>query len=667
MKSIRLKIILLILVTTLGLGSGIGIVSIVISSKELGTNATELLPEIAEQGAMVVNETLQKEWSTLAAIAQSDTIADPNITLSDKNKYLKREVERSGAISVAYADADGDTLAVDGVTAANIKERPYFQKAIQGEYAVSDPIEDKTEAGRIIMVFAVPVKYNNQIVGVLFKVGDGNCLSEITNQIKVEESGSAYMINGDGTAVAHYDSSFVLKGSNIIKEYETNKAYKGMVDIYHKIFEGKTSSGRYEYNNVSKYVGYAPVKDTNWFLVVTVPESEVLKGVNIITAVILIGSLSLLVIFVSLGYLMSGLITGPMKEITKNLNQIATGDLSANIPIKLLKNKDETGILAKALQSMQFAIRELVSSVQREAGEVDASAAQEEINVGKLMRDIEDVSATTEELSAGSEETAASTEEMNASAAEIMQVIDAVKIKTQEGSDTANQISKRAKELKTSALNSKDIALQTYSDSEAILKKAIDQSKEVEQINTLSKAILDITAQTNLLALNASIEAARAGEAGKGFAVVAEEIRKLAENSSRTVTEIQAVTGIVVQSVENLSDSAKKLLEFVDTKVIEDYKNFVNTSEQYNTDAITVDGFVIDISKTMEELAASMSNMIKAVNEVTIATSEAAAGTNLIAEKSVNVTDKANSVLEYAKNTKTSSAKLVSAISNYKL
>ena len=75
----------------------------------------------------------------------------------------------------------------------------------------------------------------------------------------------------------------------------------------------------------------------------------------------------------------------------------------------------------------------------------------------------------------------------------------------------------------------------------------------MERINVLSDAILEIASQTNLLALNAAIEAAQAGDSGSGFAVVAEEIRKLAENSKETATEIQSVTQQVLESVHHLS------------------------------------------------------------------------------------------------------------------
>ncbi|MFA9466290.1 MAG: cache domain-containing protein [Velocimicrobium sp.] len=667
MKSIKTKIMTLTIIVILVACVGVGLISYKISSQQLTSNVKDQLRELSDQGANNINAHLKTEWSTLEALALNDTLRDPDVALSEKNKFLQREVERVGAVNVSFANADGDTLAPDGTTLVNVKERGYFQSAMQGTPAVSDPIENKTDPGTMIVVYAIPVKNDNTIIGVLFKIMDGNALSEVTNSLQFGKTGKAYMINNAGTTIAHFDSESVLRADNMLEKAKTDKTFQGFSDLYNQIFKEKNGTGSYTYNNVYKLVGYAPVEDTNWFVVVSVPKNEILAGLDTMKVMIPLCALILLVICSIFSFILAGLIVKPIKVITSNLNKIASGDLSEHISEKHLKNRDETGSLANALLTMQSSMKDLITTIQYESSNIESSASLEENNMVDLLKEIEDVAATTQELAAGSQETAASSEEMNATSTEVMQEISSIAQRAQEGSTTATEISIRAKDLKEIALTSKTAAMKIYNESEGILKKAIEQSKGVEQINALTGAILGITSQTNLLALNASIEAARAGEAGKGFAVVAEEIRKLAENSNQTITEIQTVTKNVVESVENLSKSSEKLLYFMDEKVIADYDRFVSTSEQYNEDAIFVDGFVTDLSATTEEVAASMENMIKAIDEITISTNEAASGASIIAEKTANITGKANEALEIAGQTSTISTKLVNAIDKYNI
>ena len=355
----------------------------------------------------------------------------------------------------------------------------------------------------------------------------------------------------------------------------------------------------------------------------------------------------------------------PLKKCISSIGVMEQGDFSQAMGTALLKRRDDFGKLAASLESMRNEMSGLIGEVKSQATEITRMVQEIDDNIQALDEEIENVSATTEELAAGMEETAASSEEINAMSHEIESAAKSIATRSQDGATEADDIRDRAVGIKKTTTENDERTKAIHAEINEGLTKALEDIKIVDQIGVQAESIMEITGQTNLLALNASIEAARAGEAGKGFAVVADEIRVLAEQSKAAVVHIQDVTKNVVESVTNLADGAKKLLEFVGTDVVDSFAGFSGMADSYSNDAGSIDALVTDFSASSEQLLASINGVMDAIGEVSKAATEGATGTNDIAEKTGVVVEKAAEIKEKAEAAHAAADKLQQNVEHF--
>ena len=665
LKSIKTKLILYFGIILLIVCVGLGAISILTGNNALLNITNESMLEMAKLGTQVVKENIEVQLNALEALAESQWIKSNELTLDDKLSLLQNEINRGNHIEMLISDMEGNAVTTKGEE-INISDRDYFKKALAGEKAVSDPIVSKID-NSVVICFAVPIKYNDNTKGVLISIRDGNVLSEIVSKIKYGVSGEAFIINKEGTAIAHKDKNLVLEMYNVFEKLETDPDLQQFADIERQMIEGKEGVGEYKYSGIVKYAGFAPIQGTSWSLGITVPKSEVMESVYQLSIEFSTVSLIFLIFGVVFTLFVSRNISSPIKKAANYLSVIASGDFTEKVPEKMLKMNDEIGILANSINTMQESIKNIVKDVISESSSMSQMLNDISRDIRQLNISLEEINATTQQLSAGTEETAASTEEMNATSLEVEKAIETIAAKAQDGAITASNVSSMSNEMKKKALSSKEEAVEIYNKARSELKEAIEKSKAVNQINELSEAILEITSQTNLLALNAAIESARAGEAGRGFAVVADEIRKLAESSKNSISRIQEVTKVIFEAVESLSSCATDIMQFIDKKVLNDYENLLDMSEQYNKNSLDINDIVNDFSATSEELLASIQNMVKAIDDITIAANEAAQGATNIAQDSSTITQKSDEVAKLAEEGKLKSELLIKSVSKFRI
>ena len=488
-----------------------------------------------------------------------------------------------GRDGVAFAATDPSYVGV------SFADRNYIKQALAGNANAGAAVISKV-TGKPVVPVAAPIRSGNEVVGVYVSILEAGFLNDLIINERIGRSGYAYVVDHDGLIIAHPVADNVFK---------TNLAsLDGTRDFTRKMIAGESGVSTYVFNGVAKTAGYAPVTETGWSVGYTLPDVEYLApSRDLRNLILVIGAAALAVAF--LVYLVfARSVSRPLEKGVAFAEVVASGDLTQRLAIQ---RNDEIGKLAAALNSMSGKLRAMVSTIQENAVQVASSSEEISASAQKLAEGAQNEASTLEE-------TSASVEELSASVDQVAEHAQTQAAAAEQGSASMAQVhqsiedvSRHLTEIASLSGRSLENALEGAKAVSEVMEGITLIAGSSEKIGGIVTVISDIADQTNLLALNASIEAARAGEHGRGFAVVADEVSKLADRSSASTKEIEAL----------IRESARNVTQGVQTA-----KGSQTAMEQIRGASVKVKEMIGQLSGAMAQQVDSVQELSKALGSV---------------------------------------------------
>ncbi|MEI7025435.1 methyl-accepting chemotaxis protein [Paenibacillus sp. y28] len=502
---------------------------------ELNSNllASKIDANLAEKRAIV--QVIAQQGSELGA---------------DRQKHLdfivKAQKQHPEFVSMFYSpDLSGANSVNIRGDSVDYSDRPYIKQAQEGKPFVSDPVISKTTKTMVVVIGA-PLMKDGKVYGFY---GASYAIDQAVQSVssaQFGETGNAFMTLRDGTFVSFPDESYILNKK--MSDLGSTELDSALTDA----LQGNMHLIRYVENGHRK-IGYMSVTDSKWVITVFAAESEIMRPVNDLLDLMMKVGAGMVVIALLINILIALRIVYPIRQLTRGIDLLASGDLTHRIPVKgktdislALKSFNAAGEQMQGLMKEVHSLSEqLTESSQQLAAGADqgaqvAQSISEAIQVvaessERQTSSVQDGSQAAENIAAQIEGAAAHSTDVASIAAEASSLSD-------DGAASMEQLTRKMSEME-----------QGIGELAATIRNLAGLSRKIGDVVGV---ISGIAKQTNILSLNAAIEASRSGEAGKGFAVVADEIRKLAGQSMESAEQIAGfIEGIQLETERTLHAS----------------------------------------------------------------------------------------------------------------
>lgn len=429
------------------------------------------------------------------------------------------------------------------------------------------------------------------------------------------------------------------------------------------------SEGHYTYKDADgdeRIIVYKYVPEYGWILTVNALTSEVFAQSRDMQITLLVICLFVCVIITVFLYVVSMQITKPLNAVESAIDDLNKLKLKENKDIqKYVGGTGEIGKIATAADSVTKSITGILATLEECAESLQDGSQTMGTTSASLVDCATDNMATTEELSASISNTNDSIENMNDEIQQINELVNIVGKKVEEGTDRSEELIVSTNEMSKLAASTLHITEDKLSVTKSNVQAAMNELQALSKINDMAEQILVITDQTNLLSLNASIEAARAGEAGRGFAVVAGEIGKLAENSSETVSQIQAICSDTNLSIERIEKCFAEIIGFMEGDMYKYFMQMADMAEEYSRSVNSLKQSITEIQSASEQVLQSVGNIQEQTENIQLASGDNEQGIKNIIEKADVTSSLVGTIDELITNNKNNIQKLQDIIGKF--
>lgn len=576
--------------------------------------ADRALTDAMFQRILKNNEQFMGVWS----------VWEPNAFDAQDEKYINTERHDASGRYVPFWTRDGDRIVPSPIVDYDTSDF-YLLPKQKGQEMILEPFVYPI-AGKDVLLTSiiVPVTIDNEFKGIVAVDMSLETFAQLSQQVKLFESGFGSIISNNGMFVTHPNNDYVTK------PFAEQEQYTYRNEIQTAIQQGKASviQDFSSYLQEDSYIVTAPIHigktETPWSLLVTVPTKEVLAQTTKLTwTMVIIGVAGLIYLIIVLTWLIRRIVR-PIVMTVEQVQAIADGNLAVE-PLAE-DSKDELGHLAKAVNIMTSNTRSLIQEATQISNQASTFSDRLMSSTNNMSVSIDQVLTTTGELATGATlqaEHAALTLGVTQEVEQKLQAIQAAIKEMTHRSQETTQASKQGLVHAEQSIQGMEAMSEQVTLTASVVQQLSDQSTE---INRILQVINAIAGQTDLLALNAAIEAARAGEHGKGFSVVAEEVRKLAEESAKSTSQIAAIIDTVVKETVKAGDAMQNVVAAVqtNTQYLDANKQALDAILQHIVDTVAQ---IDEVTTASHLIQTETVEVVRAVENMTAVSQQSSAGT----------------------------------------